>query len=219
MNLLARLRRAWTLHRKARERADLLLERMILAAGLHLADARAEISLCQAQESRLHGLQVDEVRAAAMLLEGARQAVRQGQADEARELAGRHLAADRRAALYAAELQQLREGRYRLETLASSLEMKLMVLEHQRQLLMARQQLTAAQGKLLQGMPGSGKAMVLEAAEEELLGDALALEAYQELTERDTLLALPGSETTADELLQRLHHEARQDEEDIREGD
>jgi phage shock protein A len=180
MTFFTRMRRLLSMATMAD--ADALLERMLDESSLHLAEARGEIQLCAAQETRLAAHRDEELRRTESALHDARLALAAGRAAMARQAAGRHVRARQLAGVYDAQLAQLQDSRGRLEALAETMAMKLAVLEHQQQVLQARRQLAQARQSLARGLR-QGEAGQLDQFEERWLTDELAAEAYQELVQ------------------------------------
>lgn len=187
MTIFARVRRL--LGMAASADADAVLERLLTESDLRLTEARGDIQLCAAQETRLELLRDDEARRAALALSDARRALAAGRQDVARQAAARHVRAGQLAGIYDAQLAQLRDSRRRLEALAETMAMKLAVLEQQQQVLHARHQLAQAQQALARGLH-RGDAGQLEQLEEQWLTEELTTEAYQELVNEE--LPEPG---------------------------
>ncbi|OPZ86246.1 MAG: hypothetical protein BWY76_01042 [bacterium ADurb.Bin429] len=203
MTLYARWRR-WLLQRSTRSGAgaEEILERVSVDAALRLQDARAEIQLCAAQESRLAALETEEIEREANAVEMARRHLARHRIVQAREAAARAVRARQHAGVYRAQRAQMYASRRRLEELAEAMTMKLALLEHQRQLLQARRQLALARDALTKGLDGEISGRLAELGEAALT-EELTAEAYQELMADE---ASPVGETV-EQLLDRLRRD------------
>jgi len=169
---------------------EVALEHTVATIAEQLSSARAEVDHCLAMEHRSAAEVADEERQAQRWLECARQALRHGDEEVAREALKRQYLANRHVEQRRRIWWQLREDTARLQALLDVLESKCADLEHQREVLVMRRQLAQARRKLLACVYGGHGHARVEIVEGEILAEEYAVDAYQEIV--------------GDQLLQRI---------------
>jgi len=171
------------------------LTRMCDALAQRLLDGLAEMNAGEGEVRHLAALAADAEWLAAHMRASARNALRAGREDWAREAAARYVHAQQRAQLLARHWSQQQQGLARLRRALAMLEMRLSALEKQRNALAARRRLLNAERLLLRGLYGEQLRLALAMAEEKTVSEEYALEAYGQLLADQPDAALPAPAT------------------------
>lgn len=164
------------------------LQRLCDELEMRLTEGRERVTASRAEMTRLAALRQDAALRMRRLHDLARQAVRVGQEELAREAVTGSLKARRMVSHYARLWDQQRQGVVRMQRLLDELEMHFLELDHRRQLLVARRELIQTQRALLISLDEEPSEPPLYRLEHELLLDESYLDAQQQLEFDD-----PGS--------------------------